>query len=342
MAVEALAHVLLDPERLAAGDDPPADHQGGLDTPDRHDRRDHPGEGVRAALRLDPVDRLADEQHDRDRRRLREDGEDRRDDQRALVRAQEAEQADEGAAVRDRARRHGRAHVSEPSRASSRFTCVTALPRRARFAGSFSQPLAPEGCGSGITIASPSCAAVALADRLGQSRDAEQPPQRQSADGDDQVGSQQLELPVAPELAEVLLARRRRPVAAAGRRDGRGSSASPRRSRTSRRARRPRARASRAAAGRRGRATAAAPRPRRSRAPGRRGTRAGRGRAPAPARTRAGSRPRRRPGSARCRAGARRASGTSSCGASRADGDEPAAGEERLAAAELVERARPG
>ena len=169
---------------------------------------------VGAALVLDPVDRLADEQDDRDRRRLREDGEDRRDDQRALVRPQEAEQADERAAIRDGA------HASECSRRSSRFTCVSAFPSRARFAGSFSQPLAPEGCGSGITIASP--CSVALADRLGQRRDAEQPPQREPADGDDQVRAQQLELPVAPELAEVLLARRRRAVAAARRRDGPG------------------------------------------------------------------------------------------------------------------------
>ena len=154
VAVQALAHVLLDPERLAAGDDPPPDHQRGLDHADDHDQRDRPGERVGAALLLDPLDRLADEQHDRDRRRLREDGEDRRDDQRALVRAQEAEQADEGAAVRNGACGRGRAHVSEPSRASSRFTCVTALPSRARFAASFSQPLAPEGWGSGITIAS--------------------------------------------------------------------------------------------------------------------------------------------------------------------------------------------
>ncbi len=67
----------------------------------------------------------------------------------ALVRPQETEQADERAAIRDGA------HVSECSRRSSRFTCVSAFPSRARLAGSFNQPLAPEGCGSGITIASP-------------------------------------------------------------------------------------------------------------------------------------------------------------------------------------------
>ena len=36
-------------------------------------------------------------------------------------------------------------HRDSLSRVSSRFTCVSALPSRARFAASFSQPLAPEG-----------------------------------------------------------------------------------------------------------------------------------------------------------------------------------------------------
>ena len=153
--VQALAHVLLDPERLLAGDQAAADHERRLQDADGHDRRDHPRERFRAALLLDPFDRLADEEDDRDRRRLRQDGEDRRDHQRSLVRPQEAEQADERAAVRDRA------HASERIRTTSRFTCVRALPSRARFAGSLSQPLAPDGWGSGITIASPrSCGSV--------------------------------------------------------------------------------------------------------------------------------------------------------------------------------------
>ena len=42
------------------------------------------------------------------------------------------------------------------TRTSSRRTCVSALPRRARFVASLSQPLAPDGCGSGIATASPS------------------------------------------------------------------------------------------------------------------------------------------------------------------------------------------
>ena len=149
VGVEALAHVLLDPERLLAGDQAAADHERRLQDADDENRDDDPRECRRAALLLNAVDRLADEQDDRDRRRLREDGEDRRDDERALVRPQETEQADERAAIRDGA------HVIECSRRSSRFTCVSAFPSRARLAGSFSQPLAPDGCGSGITIASP-------------------------------------------------------------------------------------------------------------------------------------------------------------------------------------------
>ena len=135
-------------------------------------------------------------------------------------------------------------------------------------------------------------ALVALADRAGQLRETEQPPQREPADGDDQPRPQQLELPVAPELAELLLAA----ATASGRRArtarGPGSSASPRRSRRSRRTRPPRARASGAAPVRRGRATAAAPRPRRRPAPARTGTRAGPHPARAPAATRAGTPPR--------------------------------------------------
>ena len=102
--VERLAHVLLDPERLPAGDDPAAEHQRRLDDADDRDRDDEPGEHRRAPAGLDPVDRLADEQDDRDRGRLREDGEDRRDEQRPAVRPQEAEQAHERAAIRDGSR----------------------------------------------------------------------------------------------------------------------------------------------------------------------------------------------------------------------------------------------
>ena len=126
--IEGLAHVLLDPERLPARDQPATGHQQRLHDPDGDDRRHHPEKRLRAALRLDSLDRLADEQHDRDRRRLREHGQDRRDEQRALVRPQEAEQADERAAVWDCAHplnlAVGRSQPFRPTK--------IAQPRRAR------------------------------------------------------------------------------------------------------------------------------------------------------------------------------------------------------------------
>src|SRR5690242_12020736 len=58
---------------------------------------------------------------------------------------------------------------------------------------------------------------VPLADARRERRKAEQTAEREPADGDDQLRPQQLELPVAPEGAELLLPGRRRPVAAARR-----------------------------------------------------------------------------------------------------------------------------
>src|SRR5215470_4051808 len=57
----------------------------------------------------------------------------------------------------------------------------------------------------------------ALSDAGRERRKAEQPSECQAADRDDQTRLQQRELPVAPERAQLLLVRRRRPVAAAGR-----------------------------------------------------------------------------------------------------------------------------
>src|SRR4029077_6634593 len=56
-----------------------------------------------------------------------------------------------------------------------------------------------------------------LADAGSERGAAEQPSQREASDRDDHLWPQQLELPLAPEGAELLLARRRRAVAAAGR-----------------------------------------------------------------------------------------------------------------------------
>src|SRR4029079_10439255 len=61
----------------------------------------------------------------------------------------------------------------------------------------------------------------ALPDRVRERPDPEHPLQRQPADGHDQLGAEELELPAAPVSAEVLLARRRRPVAAPRRRPAR-------------------------------------------------------------------------------------------------------------------------
>src|SRR5215216_3313667 len=55
----------------------------------------------------------------------------------------------------------------------------------------------------------------ALADALGQALQAEQTPYGQPADGHDQARPDELELPAAPERAELLLTRRRGAVAAA-------------------------------------------------------------------------------------------------------------------------------
>src|SRR5262245_37192967 len=57
---------------------------------------------------------------------------------------------------------------------------------------------------------------VATADARREAAEAEQPLDREAAHRNDQLGLQELELPSAPESAELLLARRRRPVAAAG------------------------------------------------------------------------------------------------------------------------------
>ena len=73
-----------------------------------------------------------------------------------------------------------------------------------RFAGSFSQPLAPDGCGSGI--AETPSELERPADGLREVRQAEEPPRREPADGDDQLGPEQAQLALAPEGAELLLA----------------------------------------------------------------------------------------------------------------------------------------
>src|SRR5690348_8110175 len=57
---------------------------------------------------------------------------------------------------------------------------------------------------------------VGAADAGGEARDSEQLPDREPSHRDDQLRTQEPKLPVPPERAELLFARRRRPVAATG------------------------------------------------------------------------------------------------------------------------------
>ena len=99
LRVERVAHVELDAERLPARDQAPARHE---DRARRADAEHERGDDVELVAALG-VDRLLEpgsgEVRDRDRRGLGADREHDRDDQRPLVRLQEAEQADERLAI---------------------------------------------------------------------------------------------------------------------------------------------------------------------------------------------------------------------------------------------------
>src|SRR5439155_7144494 len=77
------------------------------------------------------------------------DGQQHRDDHRELVRPEECDQPQERRAV---PRHCWFVHLLNGSRASSARIASAASTTRARLAGSFSQPLAPDGCGSGIAV----------------------------------------------------------------------------------------------------------------------------------------------------------------------------------------------
>src|SRR4029079_10919776 len=99
------------------------------------------------------VDHAPDHPDERDLRSLRTAGQHDRDDQRDLVRLQEAEQPRERSAIENRLRHYSSlaaapAPLSRPRRAWMRPTAVSS---RARFAGTFSQRLTPQGAGSGTT-----------------------------------------------------------------------------------------------------------------------------------------------------------------------------------------------
>ena len=151
---------------------------------------------------------------------------------------------------------------------------------------------------------------VRAADAVGETApDAEHGADRKAADRHDQLRPDQLQLPLAPEGAELLLAGRRRPISGDRTAGARDSNGSPRRSRTSGRSRLRPTRASGAASCRRDRATGGALLLDDARrlpvhvAPVGRGTRSRR------ARTRADSRPRHTPGRHERRVAARRVSG---------------------------------
>ena len=218
MRVEALAQVHLDVERLLAGDEPAAAHEHRRDEAEDDDRPDVEPELMRVVVRQRLVDDVLPRHEDEgDLARLRADREEDRDHEAALVRAEERKKPRERAAVGNRAHsfecsdgvRSSRALRAPRGRGRSRAPAARGSP------GSLSQPLAPDGWGSGTTGVPSQL--VPLADARRERREAEQPPQREPADRDDQARPQQLELPVAPERAELLLARRRRPVAAARR-----------------------------------------------------------------------------------------------------------------------------
>jgi hypothetical protein len=108
LRVEAVTQVVLDPERLPAGDEAAADHEQRLDDADGDDQSDQEPQPVPVLLALELVDDEARQDEDRDRGRLRGDREHRRDDEREPVGAQEAEQAYERAAIGDVVRAHPR------------------------------------------------------------------------------------------------------------------------------------------------------------------------------------------------------------------------------------------
>ena len=149
-------------------------------------------------------------------RALREDGEHDRDDQRELVGAQEARVA--GRTCGDSEGPSSPSKSSDPpgcdgfarARGGSRRTAARV---RSRFAATF-EPAARAGRvrerdGDGAVVRS-----NAVPTQLGEVRDAEQPIDGEPADRDDQLRPDQPQLPVPPEGAELLFARRRRPVAA--------------------------------------------------------------------------------------------------------------------------------
>ena len=91
--VEALAHVHLDGERLFPRDEPPSRHERRPQHAEADDRPDVHPELARVVRSDRVVDHVLRHPDERDLRSLRRNGEHDRDDERDLVRPEEAEQA---------------------------------------------------------------------------------------------------------------------------------------------------------------------------------------------------------------------------------------------------------
>ena len=120
--VERVAHVELHSQGLAPGDQPPPDHQRGLEHAEADDRPDVDVQLVPVVRHDRLVDHAADHPDERDLRSLRTAGQHDRDDQRDLVRLQEAEQPRERSAIENRLRHYSSlaaapAPLSRPRRA---------------------------------------------------------------------------------------------------------------------------------------------------------------------------------------------------------------------------------
>ena len=100
MGIEALAQIHLDRERLLTGDQPARGHQERAGKAQADDRPDKNPELARVVRRDRLVDDVLRDPDERDLRALRGYGEDDRDDERDLVRTQEAEQTRKRPAIR--------------------------------------------------------------------------------------------------------------------------------------------------------------------------------------------------------------------------------------------------
>src|SRR5215211_6360789 len=220
MREEAMAHVHLDRERLAAGNQTPRGHQRGAQDPAGDDRADVEPELLAVTLGERAVDYALRQPDERNLGSLRRGGQHDRDDQRDLVGPEEPQQSRERAAIAG-CLLHPRNLA--PGLYVTAWLEVQPAELCPDQAGGLGDPRAVRG------VVEPAARAgrvrewdrhgavvlEALADALGHALQAEQAPYGQPPDGHDQARPDELELPAAPERAELLLPRRRGAVAAA-------------------------------------------------------------------------------------------------------------------------------